>query len=98
MPRGGGEDTVVAGDRRGDLVERGGVDHRTLATTGGGHGDLDALRLADRLDGVVDDGVEVLEVDLVAEGAAARRRPVAETRGQLGCTWGPSRGRAARCP
>ncbi len=43
----------------GDLVERGGVDRRALAATGGRHGDLDALRLADRLDGVVDDSVEV---------------------------------------
>ena len=33
----GGEHAVVAGDRLGDLVERGGVDHRALATTGRRH-------------------------------------------------------------
>ena len=46
--------------------------------------DLDALRLADRLDGVVDDGGQVLEVDVVAQRATAGRRAVAQTRGQLG--------------
>ena len=84
VTRGRGEYAVLAGDRRGDLVERGGVDHRALATTGGGQVDLHALRLADRLDGVVDDRVEVAQVDAEAEVAAAGRGPVAETRGELG--------------
>ena len=84
VTRSGGEYAVLAGDRRGDLVERSGVDHRALATTGRRHRDLDAQRLADRLDGVVDDSGEVLEVDAEAEVAATGRGPVAETRGQLG--------------
>ena len=66
-----------------------------LAATGRRHRDLDALRLADRLDGVVDDSGEVLEVDLVARVEPPRvedpsRRPAASS----ACTWvtqpGPS--------
>ena len=79
-----GQDAVGAGDGVAHLVERGGVDRPTLATSGGGHAHVDALRLADGLDGVVHDRVQVAQVHVVAQRPTTGRGPVAQAGGQLG--------------
>ena len=85
VTRGRGEDAVCAGDRRGDLVERGGVDRRALAATGGRQ--VDAGRPAPgRRPGRRGRRrpVRSLEVDAEPERPTAGRGPVAEAGGELG--------------